>query len=55
MARKYANLKAEHEELLLKVYASPECDRRDEGDAFIPPDPSMEHLALSQTDSCAKF
>jgi hypothetical protein len=37
-------LKAEYEDLLLKVYESPECDRSEEGDAFVPPDPSMEPL-----------
>ena len=42
--RKYPGLKAEYEELLLKVYESPECDRSEEGDAFVPPDPSMEQL-----------
>eukprot|EP00435_Cladocopium_sp_Y103_P014773 s2202_g3.t1 len=42
---KYPGLKAEYEDLLLKVYESPECDRREEGDAFVPPDPSMEYTS----------
>ena len=42
--RKYPGLKAEYEDLLLKVYESPECDRSEEGDAFVPPDPNMEQL-----------
>ncbi|CAK9106865.1 NADPH-dependent diflavin oxidoreductase 1 [Durusdinium trenchii] len=41
--RKYPGLKQEYEEVLLKVFESPECDRSQEGDAFIPPDPSMEY------------
>ena len=32
--------------MLLKVYDSPVCDRREEGHAFVPPDPSMEHQGL---------
>mmetsp|Transcript_39185 Transcript_39185/g.80149 ORF Transcript_39185/g.80149 Transcript_39185/m.80149 type:complete len:995 (-) Transcript_39185:151-3135(-) len=43
--RKYPGLKAEYEDLLLKVYESPECDRSEEGDAFVPPDPSMEYTS----------
>eukprot|EP00434_Breviolum_minutum_P009356 symbB.v1.2.008245.t1/scaffold515.1/size193321/7 len=43
--RKYPGLKAEYEEMLLKVYDSPVCDRREEGHAFVPPDPSMEYTS----------
>lgn len=43
--RKYPGLKAEYEDLLLKVYESPECDRSEEGDAFVPPDPNMEYTS----------
>ena len=43
--RKYPGLKQEYEELLLKIFESPECDRSLEADAFIPPDPSMEYTS----------
>jgi hypothetical protein len=35
-------VKAADEKLLLNVFAVPQCDRVEEGDAFIPPDPNME-------------
>lgn len=44
-ARKYDELKPEHQEVLLKVFQSPQCDRTQEGDAFIVPDPNMEYTS----------
>ncbi|CAJ1399899.1 unnamed protein product [Effrenium voratum] len=43
--RNYPGLGKDHEELLLKVFQSPECDRVLEGDRFTPPDPSMEYTS----------
>ena len=43
--RDFEDLKPEYSELLLKVLASPQCDRTGEGDAFVPPDPNMEYTA----------
>lgn len=44
-ARKYDESKPEHQEVLLKVFQSPQCDRTQEGDAFIVPDPNMEYTS----------
>ena len=41
----FDELKSEYKELLTKVFSSPQCDRTEEGDAFIPPDPNMEYAA----------
>ena len=41
--RRYEDLKPEHQDILLKVFQSPQCDRTQEGDAFIVPDPNMEY------------
>ena len=41
--RRYEELKPEHQDILLKVFQSPQCDRTQEGDAFIVPDPNMEY------------
>mmetsp|Transcript_58316 Transcript_58316/g.138812 ORF Transcript_58316/g.138812 Transcript_58316/m.138812 type:complete len:935 (+) Transcript_58316:99-2903(+) len=43
--RSYEELKPEHQEILIKVFHSPQCDRTEEGDAFIPPDPNMEYTS----------
>ena len=36
-------LKEDHRELVQKIYRSPQCDRMEEGNSFIPPDPNMEY------------
>ena len=38
----FAGVKQADQKLLLNVFAVPQCDRVEEGDAFIPPDPNME-------------
>ena len=37
-------VKPEDQSLLLNIYSVPQCDRVEEGDAFIPPDPNLEYL-----------
>ncbi|CAJ1440152.1 unnamed protein product, partial [Effrenium voratum] len=39
------DLKPEHREILVKVFQSPQCDRTEEGNSFIPPDPNMEYTS----------
>eukprot|EP00931_Biecheleriopsis_adriatica_P086794 TRINITY_DN6137_c1_g3_i1.p1 TRINITY_DN6137_c1_g3~~TRINITY_DN6137_c1_g3_i1.p1 ORF type:complete len:542 (+),score=114.15 TRINITY_DN6137_c1_g3_i1:35-1627(+) len=41
----FPNLKEDDKDFLLGVYTSPQCDRIEEGDAFIPPDPNLEYVA----------
>eukprot|EP00440_Ansanella_granifera_P051448 gb/GFBE01055774.1/.p1 GENE.gb/GFBE01055774.1/~~gb/GFBE01055774.1/.p1 ORF type:complete len:1053 (+),score=292.89 gb/GFBE01055774.1/:1-3159(+) len=36
--------KEEHQQLVMGIYSSPQCDRTEEGDAFTPPDPNMEYI-----------
>eukprot|EP00435_Cladocopium_sp_Y103_P016762 s2202_g4.t1 len=42
--KSWPGVKAADEKLLLNVFAVPQCDRVEEGDAFIPPDPNMEYV-----------
>ncbi|CAE7499920.1 unnamed protein product, partial [Symbiodinium pilosum] len=42
--KSFAGVKAEDQSLLLNVYGVPQCDRAEEGDAFIPPDPNLEYI-----------
>lgn len=44
-SREYEDLKPEYQEILVKVFHSPQCDRIEEGDSFIPPDPNMEYTS----------
>eukprot|EP00439_Symbiodinium_sp_Y106_P020155 s1099_g2.t1 len=37
-------VKPEDQSLLLNIFKVPQCDRVEEGDAFIPPDPNLEYL-----------
>ena len=34
-------MKLEDQNLLVNIFTVPQCDRTEEGDAFIPPDPNM--------------
>eukprot|EP00438_Fugacium_kawagutii_P011224 Skav228654 [mRNA] locus=scaffold2369:123061:148536:+ [translate_table: standard] len=42
--KSWPGVKTADEKLLLNVFAVPQCDRVEEGDAFIPPDPNMEYV-----------
>eukprot|EP00434_Breviolum_minutum_P009358 symbB.v1.2.008246.t2/scaffold515.1/size193321/8 len=42
--KSWQGVKAADQKLLLNVFAVPQCDRVEEGDAFIPPDPNMEYV-----------
>jgi len=42
--KSWPGVKAADQKLLLNVFAVPQCDRIEEGDAFIPPDPNMEYV-----------
>ena len=37
-------MKSEDQKLLVNIYNVPQCDRTQEGDSFIPPDPNMEYV-----------
>eukprot|EP00440_Ansanella_granifera_P034895 gb/GFBE01037854.1/.p1 GENE.gb/GFBE01037854.1/~~gb/GFBE01037854.1/.p1 ORF type:complete len:1031 (+),score=267.56 gb/GFBE01037854.1/:1-3093(+) len=43
-ARKFPSMQPDDEKLLLTVFSSPQCDRTEEGDAFMPPDPNAEYI-----------
>lgn len=34
-------MKADDQNLLVNIFTVPQCDRVEEGDAFIPPDPTL--------------
>ena len=40
----WPGIKAADQKLLLNIYDVPQCDRIEEGHAFIPPDPNMEYV-----------
>ena len=42
--KSWPGVKAADEKLLLNIYDVPQCDRVEEGNAFIPPDPNMEYV-----------
>ena len=40
----WPGMKSEDQKLLVNIYNVPQCDRTQEGDSFIPPDPNMEYV-----------
>ena len=40
----WPGMKDEDQKLLVNIYNVPQCDRTEEGDAFLPPDPNMEYV-----------
>ncbi|CAK9106868.1 Uncharacterized protein SCF082_LOCUS49776 [Durusdinium trenchii] len=40
----WPGMKEEDQKLLVNLYNVPQCDRTQEGDSFIPPDPNMEYV-----------
>eukprot|EP00438_Fugacium_kawagutii_P011226 Skav228656 [mRNA] locus=scaffold2369:149724:171604:+ [translate_table: standard] len=45
----WPGMKEEHQKLLVDIYNVPQCDRTQEGDCFIPPDPNMEYVTKVRT------
>jgi len=45
----WPGMKEEHQKLLVDIYNVPQCDRTQEGDSFIPPDPNMEYVTKVRT------
>ncbi|CAJ1399897.1 unnamed protein product [Effrenium voratum] len=45
----FGQLKQEHREMLQKIFSSPECDRTQEGQSFMPPDPNAEYTMRLQS------
>lgn len=42
--RSWSGVKADDQNLLVNIFTVPQCDRVEEGDAFIPPDPNLEYV-----------
>ena len=42
--KSWPGMKEADEKLLVNIYGVPQCDRAEEGEAFIPPDPNMEYV-----------
>lgn len=42
--KSYSGFKEEDKDLLMAVFGSPQCDRTEEGIAFVPPDPNMDYV-----------
>ena len=45
----WPGMKEENQKLLVDIYNVPQCDRTQEGDSFIPPDPNMEYVTKVRT------
>jgi hypothetical protein len=45
----WPSMKEENQKLLVDIYNVPQCDRTQEGDSFIPPDPNMEYVTKVRT------
>lgn len=35
--------------LLLNIFNVPQCDRTEEGEAFVPPDPNLEYITKAES------
>jgi len=42
--RSWPGVKPDDQSLLVNIFTVPQCDRTEEGDAFIPPDPNMAYI-----------
>eukprot|EP00437_Effrenium_voratum_P004103 CAMPEP_0181423022 /NCGR_PEP_ID=MMETSP1110-20121109/13915_1 /TAXON_ID=174948 /ORGANISM="Symbiodinium sp., Strain CCMP421" /LENGTH=947 /DNA_ID=CAMNT_0023546137 /DNA_START=96 /DNA_END=2939 /DNA_ORIENTATION=- len=44
LQQRFAEMKPSDQKLLLNIFNVPQCDRTEEGEAFVPPDPNLEYI-----------